>query len=186
MIIKSTDYEGAVKTLASFLDEKSGLDPNRILNADSIRGTDLSEMISSSQSYSPNAGGVFMLFELIENQNDEHFATTGSAQDSMMTIRSLDFHLMIYGNRSPDFAQRMFALFKSGDNAVALREEGVFVNGVESVEAINEFVNNTLLLRRDLIVKIQIRTDVLGAGEDVGEFEAPVPDWLVVQKISGN
>ena len=71
-MINSTTFESLVKCLANFLDTYSGLDPRRILNAESIRGTDLAELISPTESYSPEVSRSFLLFELIENQNGDN------------------------------------------------------------------------------------------------------------------
>ena len=170
-MIEAITYEKMVKSVAAFLDDHSGIAPTRMLNADSIRGTDLSEMISSSQSYSPEASEPFALFEFLENSADENFATKGETETVITTIQRYDLHLKIYGNRSPAAAQRLFAAFKQADNALFLREKGIFVLGVTPIEPVNEFVNNTWLLRRDLIVKLQVRFDIEGLAEDPGVFD---------------
>lgn len=182
-MIRAVDYEQVVKTLAAFLDENSGLSTERILNADSIRGTELAEMISSTQSYSPTAKNSFLLFELIENQNQEmNFLTSGSTSESMMSIQAYDFHLMVYGNSSPTDAQKISLLFKQEDNAIDLREKGIFINGVAPIEAINEFVNNTLYLRRDIFVHLQVRYQFDEIGKDPGYFEESGD--LTVEQVS--
>lgn len=170
-MIKAIDYEKMVKAIAAFLDDHSGIEPTRMLNADSIRGADLSEMISESQSYSPEASKPFALFEIAENTADGNFATKGEEEASITTIQRYDLHLKIYGNQSPAAAQRLFAAFKQEDNALALRDKGVFVVGVAPIEAVNEFVNNTWLLRRDMTVKLQVRFDIGGVSEDPGIFD---------------
>lgn len=168
-MIKQTDFEGMVKTVARFLDAYSGIKPSNILNADSIRGTDLSEMISESQSFSPKANSAFMLFEFLENPEDDYI-TSGEKEGNMCTIQSYDLHLKIYGNSSPDVAQRVSALFKVPDIALSLRDEGVFIKGVSPIVPMNEFVNNTWLIRRDLVVKTQIRFEIQSLSEDPGVF----------------
>ena len=183
-MITPVTYEEAVKALAAFLDSKSGLDPDRILNADSARGTDLSEMISDSQTYSPSASSSLMLFELIEPGDGEHFATTDKKPSDMMTIQSYDLHLMIYGNSSPNDAQRISAAFKQPDNAYSLREKGLFIDGVSEITPVNEFVNNTLLLRRDLMIHVKTRQIFKNIVEDPGEFDETQSITLVVRTAS--
>lgn len=170
-MIKATTYEDMVKDVAEFLDAHSGIDSSRMLNADSIRGTNLSEMISASQSYSPEVSKPFALFEFVENSAEENFATKGESETSVTTVQRYDLHLMIYGNKSPSSAQRLFAAFKQADNALALRDKGVFVTGVAPIEAVNEFVNDTWLLRRDLVVKLQVRFEEDNLVEDPGVFD---------------
>lgn len=183
-MIKSITYENIVRTLASFLDNYSGIDPIRILNADSIRGTDISEAISSTEMYSPEASPSFVLFELLEDQNDANFSTKGEEESDMDRIQSYNFHLMIYGNSSPMDAQKISSLFKQPDCALYLRDCGIFISGVDPVEAINEFINNTLLLRRDLIIKLQVRHEFKNVGIDVGYFEEDQQILTVVENVS--
>lgn len=180
-MIKAITYEEAVKQLAAFLASKSGISPDSIFNADSARGTDLSLMISSTQSYSPRASKSFMLFELRESA-EEDFATVGYTPETMMAIQSYDFHMMIYGNSSPQDAMRVFSAFKQPDNAMALRDAGVYVKGVAPIESMNEFINNTLLLRRDVIAKVQIRAQFDEVAPDVGVFDDSQAITLVVRK----
>ena len=168
--LKAITYEEMVKAIASFLDSHSGVDPKRILNAASIRGADLSEMISSSKAYSPMAKTAFMLFELVENR-EEDYITKGEKTTSMSTIQTFDLHLMIYGNASPSAAQQVSAAFKREENAMALRDLGIFVNGVVPVEAVNEFINNTWLLRRDVVIRLQARFEFDDPASDPGVFD---------------
>ena len=183
-MIKAIKYEDIIKVLGKFLDTYSGIKPDNILNADSIRGTDISEMISESQSYSPSVSKSFVLFELLEDENGEHFATSGTASNQMITIQTYNFHLMIYGNSAPTDAQKISAIFKQADDALELHENGVFVKGVSPIEPINEFINNTLLLRRDLNIKIEVKFNFNNIGKDVGVFDEDQEINMIVKSVS--
>lgn len=169
-MIKATTFEGMVKTVAHFLDLHSGIDQNRIINKDSVRGADLAEMISSDESYSPSASSAFMLFEFVENP-DNDFISPGETVSKMENIQTYDLHMLIYGNGSPSAAQRVSAMFKRPELALALREEGVFVNGVAPIEPQNEFLNDTWVLRRDVFVRMQIRIEIEDSSVDPGVFD---------------
>ena len=183
-MIAAISYDGMIKAIAAFLDEESGVSSDRILNADSIRGADLAEMISSSQSYSPIAGSAFMLFEVVENPEND-FLTQGKSASKMDAIQTYDLHLKIYGNSSPSAAQKASLAFKKPENAMSLRDKGLFVNGVMPIEAQNEFINNTWVLRRDIIVRIQARSEYEDASQDPGFFdETQAIDALVINEAN--
>lgn len=155
-MITPITYEDIIKTLGKFLDEYSGLNPIRILNADSVRGTDLSQIISETEMYSPALSNSFLLFELLEDEAGEHFLTKGESEQEMIAIQTYNYHLMIYGNHAPRDAQRIASIFKNGDLAMKLRDSGIYIDGVSTVSAINEFINNTLIFRRDIDIKVQV------------------------------
>ena len=170
-MIKAITYEDIIKTLGTFLDTYSGLAPTRILNADSIRGTALSEVISSHEEYSPDVSSSFLLFELLENTDGDHFISKGKEEQIMMTVQSYIFHMMIYGNQAPKDAQKISAIFKEEGCALELRDSGVFIQGVSPVDPINEFINDTLLIRRDVIVKLQCRHEFGNVGKKDEYFD---------------
>ena len=183
-MINAITYEVIIKILGKFLDTYSGLLPTRILNADSIRGTDLSEIISGTEMYSPGVSTSFLLFELLENQNGDHFITSGETNNNMMTIQSYNYHIMIYGNQAPTDAQKISTLFKQSDSALELRDSGIFIKGVSSIEPINEFINNTLILRRDLLINLQVRYDFSNVGKDNGYFAENQDIITIVESVS--
>ena len=183
MIINNTTYEQIIKNLAKFLDTYSGINPNLILNKDSIRGTNLSVIISNSKAYSPNAGTEFLLFELLENPNDENFITKDEGENEMMTIQNYDFHIIVYGNKSGEFAQKISAIFKQSDDALLLRDLGIYVHGVSPITSENEFINNTYILRKDLIIKLQVRYKFENIGQSV-EYFAEDQDISPIIKVA--
>lgn len=162
--LKPTDYETIVVTIRSTLLEACKLRSERCLNALSARGTDLSELISSSQSYSKGMGEPFMLFELLRDMNGDNYVTPGR-EGKMLTITAYTFHMMCYGNASDRLANEARATFKNPGIAQELRNRGIFVTGVTGGEAIHEFVNNTMLLRVDLDMTF----------EALSETEDPLP-----------
>ncbi len=154
-MIKPITYEEIIKKLRNVVMTNTKLPGNKVLNALSVRGTDLSDVISSTKTYSFSLGDVFILFELLKDQNGDNYITPKD-DDNMIAIASYTYHLMIYGNGSDLCSQVLRTTFKQPKVAMDLREEGIYVRTVNSGETINEFINNTLLLRNDLEVKIEV------------------------------
>lgn len=185
-MINATTYENIIKALGKVLDDYSGLLAANIQNADSARGTDISQKITPVEAYSPTLSDSFMLFELIESPDGEHYVTKDEIKEnkqSMTTIQSYDYHLMIYGNHSPIDAQKISSIFKRENIALSLHEKGIFITGVGGIEAINEFINNTLVLRRDLIIKIEARY-IFESTEDVQYFDQNQEVGLIVKNVA--
>ena len=153
-MIKPISYEEIIKVLRNTIIENSDLPAERVLNALSARGTDLSEILNHTQVYSYSLKDVFILFELLKDENGNNFVTKKD-DNSMLTISSYKFHIMIYGNGSNDYSQIIRSIFKQSSVALDLRGMGVHVTSVSSGETLNEFINNTLWLRNDIIVYIE-------------------------------
>lgn len=154
-MIKPITYEDIIKILRRTVIENSRVDGSRVLNALSVRGTDLSDVISATQTYSFAASDVFILFELLKDENGDNYVTPKD-DNSMIAIASYKYHLMIYGNGSDLCSQVLRTTFKQPYIAMDLRDQGIYIRTVSSGETINEFNNNTLLLRNDLEVEIEV------------------------------
>lgn len=153
-MIKPISYEEIIKVLRNAIIENSDLPAERVLNALSVRGTDLSEILNHTQVYSYSLKDVFILFELLKDQNGDNFVTPKN-DEYMLTVSSYQFHLIIYGNASDDCSQKIRSIFHQGSVVSDLRENGIHITTVTSGETINEFLNNTLWLRNDLIINFQ-------------------------------
>lgn len=171
-MIKATTYKETVKKLLEILETYSGIDTNRIFNALSVRGTDISVIISENEdpiSLSPNLSESFVLFELIEDPTGENYITPNG--DKMDTIQTYIFHLLIYGNQSVMDSHKISTIFKTPNIALELRNSGIFIKGVSSIEPNDEFINDTLYLRRDLDISLQTRYSFDMVIPDVEYFE---------------
>lgn len=182
--IKPVTYKKIIVGLAKFLDKYTFLDPNRILNADSIRGTPLTQYLSDNRTYSIEAGNSFLLFELLEDPDSDNFITKGDRETSMMTVQSYKLNMMIYGNSSVTDSQRISTIFKQANLALELRDKGIYVKGVVPIIAANEFINDTYILRRDLTVDIQVTYLFDDVSEDEGYFANNQEIDLIVKRTS--
>ena len=112
-------------------------------------------MINSTEMYSIGLSSVFILFELLKDKNSDNYVTPKD-DNNMIAIASYTFHIMIYGNGSDTCSQYLRATFKQPQIAQELRENGIYIRNIDSGETINEFINNTLLLRCDLNVSLEV------------------------------
>lgn len=154
-MITPINYEDIIKLLRSSIIENSDIDPNKVLNALSVRGTDLSAIIGYTKTYSYSMKDVFLLFELLKDQNATNNFVTKKDDNNMLTVSSYSFHIMIYGNGSDDYSQIIKSIFHQSQVLNNLRDNGVHITNISSGETIHEFVNNTLLLRNDLILNLE-------------------------------
>lgn len=153
-MIKEINYKEINILLRNTIIENSDIPEKKILNALTTRGTDLSETINNTQVYSFSANDVFLLFELLKDETKDNFVTRKD-DNSMLVISSYKFHLMIYGNGSDDASKIIRAIFHQSSILNNLRDNGIFVTNISSGESINEFINNTLLLRNDLMLNLE-------------------------------
>lgn len=154
-MIKTISYENIIIELRKTIMQYADLKPQKVMNALSIRGTELSDKISQNITQSFSAGDVFILFELLKDEDGDNYVTPKDDKN-MISIASYKFHLMIYGNGSDNCSQVIRTIFKRPNIAMDLREKGIYVRSINSGETINEFINNTLLLRSDLELYIEV------------------------------
>ena len=153
-MMKAINYEDIIKLLRTSIIDNSNITASKVLNALSVRGTDLSQIINNTKVYSYSAKDVFLLFELLKNDSGNNFVTKKD-DNSMIVVSSYKFHLMIYGNGSDDFSQIIKSIFHQSSVLNNLRDNGIHILNISSGESINEFVNNTLLLRNDLMINLE-------------------------------
>lgn len=148
--LKPISYEGIIKLLRQTIIDNTGLAPSKVLNALSARGTDLSELIAESKTYSYDLASTFILFELLREPEAEDNYVTPDGDDKMLVITSYIFHMIAYGNGSDLLAQKLRATFKNPSIAESLRDDGIFVKSIGPGTTVHEFVNNSMLLRVDI------------------------------------
>ena len=159
MIIKPISYKDTIIELRKVLIKHSHVKDFKILNALSVRGTDLSSMLSGTETDGYSMSDVFILFELFKNSDGNNYVTSIN-DDEMMSINSYRFHIIIYGNNSDTCLQYIKAAFKQTSVAQNLRNKGILITGIDAGESIHEFYNNTLWLRHDLNVMLETTTNM--------------------------
>lgn len=158
--IVPTTYKEMVKNVRAALIRQSELDGNRIMNAITTTGPDLSKIVSSTSSTSFALSDTFMVFECITNK-DMHGSTKKDRYGQQFeNVMSFDFNIKIYGSGSPAMYQILLSRFRSEEVCEALRSLGVYIYGVTDCDMVNEFINKILWPRCDFTLKIQITTVV--------------------------
>lgn len=156
MILTPISYKNLIKTLYLSLSSLSELPLGRVLNIDSVRGIDLNKLITSTESTSINMSDSIILFELLENNNDENFVTT-EEDNSLSYISSYQFVLHFYGNYSHELSKKVASRYKSIEVISDLREIGIYYNGIEPITNVKEFINNSLWQRCDCTINFIVR-----------------------------
>ena len=93
--------------------------------------------------------------------------------DGGESIVPYNFNLKIYGDLSHDVAQKISIRLKSSEVAFNLRENGLYVKSISSPTPTHEFINNTLWMRVDITINLNIRYYISNL-EDVGYFSKGV------------
>lgn len=179
-MIKSITYEDIIREVRPELGTQTGISLDRIMNAASARGPDLSKILSSSQSASFNLTDCFIIFELVEDDNQDNFVTY-EEDGSVSSLSSMSFNLKIYGNAAHKVSQEILMRFKTEDVAMKMRGKGVFINGISFPTAINEFINNTIWPRCDMTLHLKVRFNT-GILDSPGVFS--VPSGITVEPVS--
>lgn len=134
---------------------QSGVSLDRIINSNSIRGPNISNLdinIGVEVPFCPDE--TFIVFELLNNDSVD---VTNEEEDGTVTnFISVDFKLFIYGNRSFDIAQSL----KTKMLASAVNDEmdrlGINIQNVDNIQTNNDFVNKTIVMRSILTLTLGI------------------------------
>ena len=171
MILKNNDYLNIIKKLRKEIVKQSELPPENVLNALSDNGTRLSQIINETITNSFESTDSFIIFELIEDTSSLTLIATDD--DGGESIVPYNFNLKIYGELSHDVAQKISIRLKSSEVAFNLRENGLHVKSISSATPTHEFINNTLWMRVDITINLNIRYYISNL-EDVGYFSKGV------------
>ena len=155
-MITSIDYDTLIIRVREQLIEQTGISGDRILNAASVRGADLTEILNNTDVLSIKLTDVFMTFDVVEQENEDNVIIP-EEDDTMTALATYNFILKIYGNMCHMCAQQIRALFKTSEVATTLRNAGVYIKGIEFPIDQKEFINNTLWPRCDLTLQLQCR-----------------------------
>ena len=154
----SITYENIIKFLRNEIIKQSQLPSDRVLNALSIRGTNLTKVLNEIIEESYEVDDSFILFELVYVDNGNNVVIPND--EYMTSISNFNFNLHIYGNNSYMVAQKIWTGLRNENAALNLVEQGIHVNGVTFPQTINEFINNTLWIRHDLTIKFEVKFDI--------------------------
>lgn len=155
MITAVNNVYDIIKSMRFELIAQSGLDSKLVLNSLSVRGTDLKKYVSDDIFTSYSLSDNVILFEITPTQtsNDCSFKD----DDACSIYVSYNFGLSIYGNSSDTLANIIKLRFESESVRLNLYRQGIYVDDISSVTALNEFINDTMWLRSDLTITISCK-----------------------------
>ena len=183
-MINSITYNELIKTLRTNVIKQGELSAQYVRNADSVRGADLTVILSEINVMSAKLSDVFVIFELLEDDNDDNYIIP-EENDTISSISSFKFVLHIYGLQSHMCAQMLMTRFKTSEVASALRDNGIYLAGIGFPTNTKEFINNTLWPRCDLEMDIKVRFNISKLKEyDAGYFNENIKDVdLIIEKL---
>lgn len=174
-----TTYENIIISLRKAIIEQSDLISDRVLNALSVRGTDLSDIINGVVEDNLNIDNSFILFELLYDDGNDYVVVKND-DNSMASINYFNLNLHIYGNDSYMTAQKLMSRFRTIDCAEKLYNSGIHFLGITNPTTINEFINDTMWIRQDLTIKIEVAFKI----DNQTQLEyAEIPSAIIAQGI---
>lgn len=155
MIKNIENFNNLISTFRMMLIKQSELESNRVLNANSVRGQDLSKLTNNNIYTSYKTDDLVMLFEFFENSNDSNVSFT--LDDTINQYTSYKVKLIIYGNTSGILANKLKSRLLSSKVQNDLYEFGIYIESISDLETVNEFINNTYWNRCDINININCR-----------------------------
>lgn len=167
-MIKSINYKDIIINLRKEIIKQSGISDDRVLNALSVRGTDLTKILDDSI-LSYDISDCFIIFELVEDNSKTSYTTPN--ENSMDSIANFNMLLKIYGNSSYIVSQMLKSRLKNPNVITELRNKGIYLTSIDNIVSVNEFINNTYWIRHDMTLNITVRFNFNNI-EDEGYVEA--------------
>ncbi len=158
-MLPETNFKEVRATLREILTKYCQLNENRVVNGISVRGADLAKIISSTELNSYNLSDVFIVFETVEDEEEDYLVMEENDFKDCFISR-VKMELKIYGSACHDMVRFIIATFKDERVLRELYDKGIYYRGITKPTSRNEFINNTLWPRCDVAIKAQIRTDV--------------------------
>lgn len=147
------------KILRNQLIKQSRLNSEQVLNALSIHGEDLDKLLEEQAYISIDRSDLLILFELQSRRNDSDVSMTNE-DDSVTMYRSFNFRVIIYGNDSSSLANVLVSRFRTEAVRNELHYNGVYLERVNEPDILNEYKNNTMWLRNDIVLEISCKFNI--------------------------
>ena len=151
-----TDLKEINKILRTVIIAQSQLLSANVRNALSLHGEDLEKLIEGTVYNSYEVTDCFALFELKyrDSSNNISFTNTDQTNDPVTIQNSFAFQVMIYGNASPTTAALFTARMRTAKVRQDLMTQGVYIERVENPVSINEYINDSMWIRTDVVINI--------------------------------
>ncbi len=159
--------EETVIVLRQTIARQAELDVVDVINADSIRGAELTRPVNGVLTPYAAKDNV-IVFEL--NEYPDVDLSIQRDDESMLDISSHQLRLVVYGDDSRTISRKLKARMLSQRTLNELSAKGISIMNISNIESSSEIVNTVRYLRRDLqiifIVSMKIEAiDEYGALE---------------------
>ena len=154
-----TNLQELEKILRNELITQTELSSEYVLNALSVRGTDLEKRLSDENLISIDISNSFVLFYLQSNENANHnFTEENIITGELYSFTSYTLYIIIYGNDSKTVAQKIKSRFESQCVRTTLHDKGIHLEHVSNMSTKNEFKNSTMWIRHDIDIDFSCKT----------------------------
>jgi len=149
--------EDAIKILRKIISIQSEIDINDIINADSIRGPELTKIVNDQKvPYAPNENVI--VFELRETQDFDLSMELNN--DNMHDVSSHQLRLVIYGDNARTVARKLKSRMLTQNVIKILSENGLSLVNVSNIESTTEMINTTRYIRRDMQINFIVSMNI--------------------------
>ena len=157
MINSITDTLEIEKIIGEVLENQSDLPSERILNAISVRGQNLSKLIENDVYVSYNLSDLVIIFEVIFNPTSTDNVSMEEEDESITVYSAFYVKILIYGNKSANVANKLKGRLLSRKVRDDLHEKSIHIERVSNPEPMIEMLNETFWVRNDLTMEIACR-----------------------------
>lgn len=164
-MISLTSIEKLNSLMRDQLIKQSQLSPKRVLNALSIHGEDLDELISGSVYGSIEPSNEVILFEL-RSRNDGSNVTFTEENGEITCYKSYSLRIIIYGDESTTLVNKIMSRFRTIKVRNDLLSKGVYVEKISDPEKINEYKNDSMWIRNDMDIDISCKMTIPQVDDD--------------------
>jgi len=157
--------EETVILLRQTIARQAELDVVDVINADSIRGAELTRPINGVLTpYS--AKDDVIVFEL--NEYPDVDLSMQRDDESMLDISSHQLRLVVYGDNSRTISRKLKSRMLSQRTLNELSAKGISIMNISNIESSSEIVNTVRYLRRDLQITFIVSMKI----EAIDEYDA--------------
>ena len=101
-----------------------------------------------------------IIFELTSRPNSESNVTYENSENNLTYYRAYNLKVMIYGDDSPNVANKLFARLNSEIVKDNLQQLGVNIENITNPESVNEYINDVMWLRNDINIELGCKFEI--------------------------
>lgn len=144
------------KIIRNQIHDNLELDKNKIINGLSVRGPELIKHVNENVYSSTDLSDTIIVFERSIDSSEKTISME-EIDNSITTYSHFQYKITIYGNVSDFVAYKLFSRLLSSEIRENLISKGIYIRDISNPQSINEFINNTIILRTDLEIALSCR-----------------------------